>query len=282
MMELDQFMRLRDGRKLGFGEYGHPNGNPIFFFHGTPGSRKMRHPDTAIAESAGARIITVDRPGYGLSDPMPGRRFLDWPKDIIQLADHLNIGRFRIIGFSGGGAYAAACAFECADRVAAITLVCSAGPPETMNPPDSMIPFLRLLFRGARLHPGVLVLGTPLVHIMKLSFNFWYDRIVNRFPESDREILIRPEIRSVFRESIAEAFLQGTPAFRTELRLLAREWDIPLSGIRTPVFLWHGTVDPFYNGTKLASLFHEGRLTLLPEGHLVLFRHWKEILEQLL
>lgn len=283
MMELDKFMRLKDGRRLGFGEYGHPGGKPIFFFHGTPGSRRMRHPDAGIAEKIGARVITLDRPGFGLSDPLPRRVLLDWPKDVVQLADHLKIDIFAVIGFSGGGAYAAACAYQCADRISAISLVSSVGPPDTMKPLHSMIFPLQLLFRAARLQSQVLLLpAAPVVHIMKLSFNFWYDRVAGRLPESDREILLRPEIRAIFRESISEAFRQGTLAFRTELRLLTRKWEVPLKEIRTPVFLWHGTMDPLYNGTMLANAFRECRSTLLPEGHLVLFHHWKEILEQLI
>jgi len=276
-------MRLKDGRRLGFGEYGHPDGKPVFFFHGTPGSRRMRHPDTGIAEKVGARIITIDRPGFGLSDPLPHRTLLDWPKDVVQLADHLKIDVFALIGFSGGGAYAAACAYQCADRIAAISLVSSVGPPETMNPPHSMILPLQLLFRTARLEsPNPLFIASPIVHVMKLSFNFWYRRVANQLPECDREILLRPDISAVFQESISEAFRQGTLAFRTELRMLARKWDVPLGEIRTPVFLWHGTMDPLSDGKLLADTFRECRSTLLPEGHLVLFRHWKEILEQLL
>jgi pimeloyl-ACP methyl ester carboxylesterase len=102
--------RLRDGRALGYAEYGDPGGTPVFFFHGSPGSRLQRHPDASIASELGTRIITIDRPGYGLSDFQPERTLLDWPADVAQLADALHIERFAAIGLSGGGPYLLACA----------------------------------------------------------------------------------------------------------------------------------------------------------------------------
>ena len=59
---------LRDGRQMAYAEYGDPQGKPIFFFHGTPGSRLFHHPDASLAASAGARMIAVDRAGFGRSD----------------------------------------------------------------------------------------------------------------------------------------------------------------------------------------------------------------------
>jgi len=67
----DGTIRLKDGRLLGYAEYGDRQGRPVFFFHGTPGSRRMRHPDDQMAKAARVRLITVDRPGYGTSDSLP-------------------------------------------------------------------------------------------------------------------------------------------------------------------------------------------------------------------
>src|SRR5437868_4337089 len=114
---IDTVFRLRDGRALGYAEYGDPGGTPVFFFHGSPGSRLQRHPDPSITSSFGARIITVDRPGYGRSDFQPGRRLLDWPADAAQLADALSIERFAAIGLSGGGPYLLACAYAMPERL---------------------------------------------------------------------------------------------------------------------------------------------------------------------
>src|SRR5512136_1482675 len=107
---------LSDGRTLAYAEYGDPTGQPVFFFHGMPGSRLFRPPDQITAK-VGVRLITTDRPGYGLSTFQPGRRFLDWPGDIAQLADHLNMEKFAVMGHSAGGPYVAACAYALPQRV---------------------------------------------------------------------------------------------------------------------------------------------------------------------
>ena len=85
---------LRDGRLLGYAQYGDLSGKPVFHFHGSGGSR-LEHPvDNSILTDLGIRFISTDRPGHGLSDMHPNRKLLDWPDDIIQLADHLGIDTF--------------------------------------------------------------------------------------------------------------------------------------------------------------------------------------------
>jgi pimeloyl-ACP methyl ester carboxylesterase len=113
---------FRDGRTLAYAEYGDPDGKLVFYFHGTPGSRLEHHSDDAIARERGARIITADRPGYGHSDFQPHRTFLDWPDDVVQLADALEIERFAVCGWSGGTPHAAACAYKIPDRLTNVCL----------------------------------------------------------------------------------------------------------------------------------------------------------------
>jgi pimeloyl-ACP methyl ester carboxylesterase len=58
-----QTLRLPDGRRLGFAEWGDPAGRPLFLFHGTPGSRLTRQPVEELTRRQGVRVSTVDRPG---------------------------------------------------------------------------------------------------------------------------------------------------------------------------------------------------------------------------
>ena len=99
----DHSITLRDGRRLSYLEFGALDGEPVLFFHGTPGSRLFYHPDESILINLGIRLITVDRPGYGRSDPKPNRTYLDWPDDVEQLVTKLKLDRFAIAGHSGGG-----------------------------------------------------------------------------------------------------------------------------------------------------------------------------------
>jgi pimeloyl-ACP methyl ester carboxylesterase len=81
------------------------------YFHGHPGSRLEARFLAKAADRAGVRLVGVDRPGMGLSTYQSRRRVMDWPGDVAQLADHLKLGRFAVVGFSGGGLYSLACAY---------------------------------------------------------------------------------------------------------------------------------------------------------------------------
>jgi len=103
----DKTVRLPDGRSLGYAVCGDPEGRPIFQFHGWPGSRLQARFLDEEATKAGIRVIGLDRPGIGLSDFQPGRQILDWPNDVVALADAMKIDRFAVLGISGGGPYVA-------------------------------------------------------------------------------------------------------------------------------------------------------------------------------
>ena len=111
-----RFVKLPDERKIAYQEYGDPHGYPVFFFHGWIGSRLDFAPNDAIAAEAGARVISIDRPGCGPSDFKTDRRLLDWPTDVASVADALDIDRFAVCGHSFGGPYALACAHELPER----------------------------------------------------------------------------------------------------------------------------------------------------------------------
>ncbi|HST49383.1 alpha/beta fold hydrolase [Jatrophihabitans sp.] len=116
-----------DGRALGVAQWGAADGVPVFFLHGTPGSRLAR-PDEAALAAAGLRVVTYDRPGYGASDRRPGRRVVDCAQDVAAIADALGIDRFAVSGWSGGGPHALAVAARLADRVTAVECQASLAP----------------------------------------------------------------------------------------------------------------------------------------------------------
>ena len=93
----DQILTLDDRRTLGFAEYGPKDGYPIFDLHGLPGSRFEGKLFEAPATERNARIITIDRPGIGLSSPQPGRTILDHAKDVTAIAAHLGLDSFSVM-----------------------------------------------------------------------------------------------------------------------------------------------------------------------------------------
>jgi len=127
---LNQTIKLADGRKLGYDEFGSQDGRPVFYFHGTPSSRLewQLFGSDALAKALRLRLIVPDRPGMGLSSFAAGRRISDWPADVASLADHLGMQRFAVLGYSGGGPYAVACALALPERLTRVGVVSGAGP----------------------------------------------------------------------------------------------------------------------------------------------------------
>ena len=124
-----QILTLPSGRVLGFAEFGAPKGTPLLFFHGFPSSRLEARGLDLIARKRGIRVLALDRPGFGLSSFQPGRRIVDWPNDVLEFVQHVQIKSFAVLGGSGGAPYALACAKALpADMLSAVGLV-SAAPP---------------------------------------------------------------------------------------------------------------------------------------------------------
>jgi pimeloyl-ACP methyl ester carboxylesterase len=105
-----QLFQLPDGRMLGYAEYGDPQGRPLFYFHGWPSSRIefAGLNGNEIASQLNVRVISVDRPGFGLSSYQAHHRFADWPEDVTCLADHLGLEQFAVMSYSAGSPYALA------------------------------------------------------------------------------------------------------------------------------------------------------------------------------
>src|SRR3954471_10418484 len=124
-------IRLGDGRTLAYAECGDPDGWPVLGCHGSPSSRLERHvEDPETYRRWGVRLVVPDRPGFGRSEPSPGRRVLDWPGDVAQLLEHLGIARLAVLSLSGGAAYALACAHVLGERVHAVGILGGAPPPD--------------------------------------------------------------------------------------------------------------------------------------------------------
>jgi pimeloyl-ACP methyl ester carboxylesterase len=126
-------LNLPDGRTLAYSTHGVSLQDskllPIFYFHGTPGSRIEAGIYDELATEHNLHLIGIDRPGYGHSSYQLNRTFLDWPNDVLALADHLGFAQFGIIAVSGGGPYALACLHEIPPtRLKAASIICGASP----------------------------------------------------------------------------------------------------------------------------------------------------------
>ena len=279
-------IRLRDGRRLAYAEYGDPQGKPVLFFHGTPGSRLFHHPDASVAASTGARIIAIDRPGFGRSDFKPGRTLLDWPNDVVQLADALNIQRFAVMGYSGGGPYAAVCALSIPDRLTAAGLVSSIAPLDNPQITRGMQGMGHLFFSLDRHLPPLAKLGCWLMcTTWRHNPDLYFRSQINGLRNSQEAQALLPKLKAMLTADFTEAVRAGTQGITWDLELLARPWGFHLHVITAAVFLWHGESDtqaPLVMGKRLASAIPHCRATFFPkEGYWAIYSHWQEILTAL-
>jgi pimeloyl-ACP methyl ester carboxylesterase len=270
---------------MGWCEQGDRQGRVVFAFHGLPGSRLQVHPDEDIATRAGARVIHLDRPGFGLSDASAGRTLKDSAADVRALADHLRIDRFALVGVSGGGPFACACACELGSRVTRTTLISSVGPPGTMSRSPSW--FVRAGFALAPRTPWLLSpLLAVLTRLAARAPKVYVSQLIERLPQSDREIVARPAIRAMLERDVAESFRGGHVGFLRDLVLEASPWEIGFEKVACPVSLWHGARDnvvPPEALDALAALLPRALVRRLPEaGHFFVFDVWEEILGWLL
>jgi len=274
-------LRLRDGRQLAYAEYGDPNGKPVFFIQGTPSSRLM-HPDDEITRSLGVRLMVFDRPGFGLSDYQSNRTLQDFPNDLAELADALGIEKFAIIGISGGGPYTAATAYALPNRVTTAALVSAGGPADAPHAFDGMTPIRHIGYYIARYAPALLVPLLWLTNNPRRNPQKFFDQYTAHNPPSDQALFAQPKFRAMMMANYAEATRQGLRGFARELWIVARPWGFRLQDIRVPVLIWHGDADnstPISMARHMASKIPNCHATYLPnEGHLFLFKRWREIL----
>src|SRR5262249_22818118 len=120
---------LRDRRALGYAEFGPATGRPILWFHGTPGACRQIPPEARTAcWDRNVRLISVERPGIGASTPHAYRAVVEFADDVRVLAEGLQVDRCAVVGLSGGGPYALACAHEMPERVVAAALLGGVAP----------------------------------------------------------------------------------------------------------------------------------------------------------
>lgn len=280
-------IKLSDGRTLAYAEYGDPNGTPVFFFHGTPGSR-LFHPPDDVTKYLGVRLICTDRPGYGDSTFQTNRTFLDWGTDVAQLADHLGFERFAIVGHSGGGPHTLACAYALPERVTAAGVVAGAGPVDAPGATDGMALLNWFAFKFGQYLPWSVgyALTKSIFREVAADPPKAIDRDRGTRPLVDNEILDLPEIRELCIQSDVEAYRHGLLAFAWDVRLITRPWGFKLAKIKVPVHLWHGTEDNSTTMTMahyMADNIPNGKLTVCDgEGHMLLIPRWEEILTTLI
>ncbi|HEV7475039.1 MAG TPA: alpha/beta hydrolase [Pyrinomonadaceae bacterium] len=242
-MNIDNRLVLPDGRTLAYAKFGKPDGFPVMYFHGAPSSRLE---PSILGDDAwrdlGLRVVAPDRPGMGGSDFQLNRGFSDWPKDVVSLADSLGWQQFSVMGFSGGGAYAAVCAAKIPERLRAAVIV-SGGWQMNLKDAQDLPITNRLVWILASRAPFMLPLLLKFMGKAPGTREQELAQAKKIFPAADYAALEPPGRLEAFGDVLRESLRQGTKGAAWDMRLYGCEFDFRLDEIRMPLKLFHGVQD---------------------------------------
>jgi pimeloyl-ACP methyl ester carboxylesterase len=273
--KLEGNIAVAEDRQIGFAEFGDPQGRTIFWLHGTPGARRQIPTEARIyAERQSIRLIGIDRPGIGASTPHQYDNVLAFADDLRVMADTLGIDKFAVVGLSGGGPYALACAAAMPDRVVVAGVLGGVAPA---SGPDAIAGGAMTL--GSRVAPLLRVAGLPIrlaaVAIVQLarpvaSPALDLYRLVS--PPGDRRLLARPEFKAMFLDDLLNGSRKQLAAPFADVIVFARYWGFRLDEVKVPVQWWHGDRDhiiPFAHAQHVVSRLPDAHLHVMPgESHL--------------
>jgi pimeloyl-ACP methyl ester carboxylesterase len=288
-----------DGRAVGYRWFGAVPGDTtpvVLYQHGGLSCGADAALGDDAARDRGVAILAVDRPGIGASDPQPGRCTGDATPMFVGVLDALGVGRtIGAVGWSLGGQYALA-AGRAADRVPAVVVVAGVPPLDRPGVTSALSATDRaLLWTVGRHVPGaVSALAFGAVRRQAVRTAQHRHRQADGAPPSraelrvwgppDAQVLAGP-VGPVIDDAVVLA-TRSTEAMREEYRAWARPWGFSPADVAVPVVVWQGDDDrwvPPALGRQLADAVTRGRVRACPgEGHLLLGRHWGDVLDDLL
>ncbi|MFF7050991.1 alpha/beta fold hydrolase [Streptomyces griseorubiginosus] len=238
----------RDGRRLSVEERGDPKGRPVFLLHGTPGSRLGPAPRPSVLYRMGVRLITFDRPGYGGSDRSVGRTVSAAAEDVRLIADALGIGRFGVVGRSGGAPHALACAALIPERTARTGALVGLAPRDAADLDwfDGMTEanVHAYVNAAAGRHRLTAALGLRSLTI-RADPAAMVAEMRSGLPESDRRIVADAGIQAMLERNFAEGLRSSADGWVDDVMAFSTGWGFDLADITAPVVLWHGAEDIF-------------------------------------
>jgi pimeloyl-ACP methyl ester carboxylesterase len=281
LFEHPETTTLPDGRRLGYAETGDPDGEPLLVLHGWPNCRLFAAAFDRVAREHGARVVAPERPGFGVSDPDSDRDLTDWPADVTALLDALGIGSAPVLGVSGGGPYALACAALAPERVPRAAVACGVGPMTAVGI-EGRLPFLagRYTPRAVRAY----------LRAEELAARYVPERTLARRAEAaaphDRDLWLGDVGKLLLATGLATRQRHGNAHLGRDLQLYASDWGFDLGDVDVPVGLWYGRADrivPVEMGRYLAEAVPTAESHFYPDlGHVgIVQEHEPAILDWL-
>ncbi|MEV8328649.1 alpha/beta hydrolase [Kitasatospora sp. NPDC056731] len=241
-------VKAPDGRALAVESLGDPRGRPVFLLHGMPGSRVGPHPRSTVLYRLGVRLISYDRPGYGDSTRQFGRRVSAAAADVRAIADDLKLDGFAVLGRSGGGPHALACAALLPQRVSRVAVLVGLAPRNAagLDWYAGMTPSNVHAYQEAeRGHDRI----ADAMEFRSRQIKDDPVRLLNGLrPElspADREVVADNGLRRMLQSNYREAFRHGADGWIDDVLAFTADWGFKVEDIAVPSWLWHGTDDQF-------------------------------------
>jgi pimeloyl-ACP methyl ester carboxylesterase len=211
--------RTREGRSITFWATGPHDGFPVVYCHGAIGSPRWRTPQLdELIDRLRIRYLVVNRPGFGGSDPCPGRSVADFACDVEHVIDALGYERFSVVGVSAGAPYALACGWRLHDRLSALAAVSPLGP--ACGPGSSP---------GVRYSVPMVPFGIPRTG---------------------------PALADVYLRALRLNGQAAPKAMIEDYLVCRKDWGFEAGEVRGAVGVWHGRADrlvPLAHAVKLAA-----------------------------
>jgi len=240
----------------------------VFWLHGSPNIGSPPEPLFAAAEQNGLRWISYDRPGYGGSDPHDGRTIASAAADVAAIADALGIGRFAVLGHSGGGPHALACAALLPERVIAAVSGSAPAPLDAAGLDwfAGWSPGIAAETRAAA--DGRAALAAHLAQAAPEDMDAF-------FTEADLAAL--GGSWAWLAGVAGQAMEQGNEGYIEDNLASVQPWGFSLDAIEVPVLIMHGTQDkmvPCAHGEWLAANCPAAESRIIPDaGHITVLDH---------
>lgn len=237
MAKARQGLLQLDGRQVSWLTVGPDDGMPVVYCHGVPGNRfETISSRYAPVWELGIRLIAIDRPGFGSSDPPMHPRHTGWADDVVAITGHLGVDSFGVMAGSGGTPWGTALATTLPDRVSALALVSPVGPYPSRR--DRIAFGSRGRFGYSR--PGLVMRSAVRRAVLSVAGG---RAGLQPLPRHDSDLLDLGDVTDVNQLWKDELLRQGAASLEAEQRL-GRSWDFPLDAITCPVKAWCGTKDP--------------------------------------
>jgi pimeloyl-ACP methyl ester carboxylesterase len=272
---------LADGRRLGWSAWGPEDGAPVVFCSGAAMGSSLGF-GASVLEPLGVRLVAVDRPGIGRSDPAPGRTLASWAEDVGGLVDALGLAEPRVVGFSQGAPFALACGAAGVARAVALV----SGQDELAHPATA-----------ARLDAEVAALVQAVADepdqveaafARSADADTMWQLVLTTSSALDRRRYTSSAFATAYRHALDEGFAQGGAGYARDFVLALDRWPFDVGQVTVPVDLWYGGLDastvhsPDF-GAELTHRLPVSRRHLVADaGSALLWTHADRILKALL